>query len=151
MNRTINIVTDGSAIGNPGPGGWGAVFTCGREQWTLSGASEWTTAAEMELTAALEALRSIEPSSKVTLSSDCDYLIRGMRYQAMRWKHFGWRNSRGLPLQDRYLWQELLELNTRNSIRWRWVRGHTGHPKQTEADALAYFEARRQWLDSKAA
>jgi ribonuclease HI len=84
MNRTINIVTDGSAIGNPGPGGWGAVFTRGRQQWKLSGASQWTTAAEMELTAALEALRSIEPGSHVILSSDCDYLIRGMRYQAIR-------------------------------------------------------------------
>jgi ribonuclease HI len=149
MDRTINIVTDGSAIGNPGPGGWGAVFTCGRQQWTLSGASQWTTAAEMELTAALEALRSIEPGSHVILSSDCDYLIRGMRFQATRWKRWGWRNSRGMPLQDRGLWQGLLELNSRHVIHWRWIRGHTGHPKQTEADALAYSEARRQWLEHR--
>jgi ribonuclease HI len=144
MNRTLNIVTDGSAIGNPGPGGWGAVFTCGQKKWKLSGASHYTTAAEMELTAAIEALQSIEPGSHVILSSDCDYLIRGMRYQAMRWKRWGWRNSRGMPLQDRVLWQGLLELNARHFVRWRWIRGHTGHPAQTEADALAYFEARRQ-------
>jgi ribonuclease HI len=88
MDRTINIVTDGSAIGNPGPGGWGAVFTCGRQQRKLSGASQLTTAAEMELTAVLEALKSIEPDSHVNLSSDCDYLIRGMRFQAMRWERW---------------------------------------------------------------
>src|SRR5260370_38745027 len=76
MDRTINIVTDGSAIGNPGPGGWGAVFTCGRQQWKLSGASQRTTAAEMALTAALEALKLFEPCSAVTLSSDCEYLIQ---------------------------------------------------------------------------
>jgi ribonuclease HI len=148
MDRTINIVTDGSAIGNPGPGGWGAVFTHGRQQWKLSGGSQWTTAAEMELTAALEALKSIEPGSHVILSSDCDYLIRGMRYQAIRWKCWGWRNSRGMLLQDRGLWQELLELNARHFIRWRWVRGHMGHAKQTEADALAYSEARRHGLST---
>jgi ribonuclease HI len=151
MNPTINIVTDGSAIGNPGPGGWAAVFMCGREQWTLSGASQWTTAADMELTAALEALRSTGPGSHVILSSDCDYLIRGMRYQAMRWERWGWRNSRGKPLQDRVLWQKLLDLNARHSIRWRWVRGHSGDPQQTQADALAYFEARRQWQLSQTA
>jgi ribonuclease HI len=105
----------------------------------------------MELTAAIEALQSIEPGSHIILSSDCDYLIRGMRYQAMRWKRWGWRNSRGMPLRDRALWQGLLELNARHFVRWRWVRGHAGHPEQTEADALAYFEARRQWQESKVA
>jgi len=97
----------------------------------------------------LEALKSIEPGSHVNLSSDCDYLIRGMRFQAMRWERWGWRNSRGMPLQDRGLWQGLLEQNARLFIRWQWVRGHTGHLKQTEADALAYSEARRQWLEHR--
>jgi ribonuclease HI len=85
MRQHIHIVTDGSAIGNPGPGGWAAVLSCGRDRWRISGAVENTTANEMELTAAIEALKSIEIGSRVTLCSDSEYLIRGMRHLADRW------------------------------------------------------------------
>jgi ribonuclease HI len=145
MKRPINIVTDGSSIGNPGPGGWAAVLTCGSRRWTMSGSYEWTTAPEMELIAAIEALTTLEPGSRVSLCSDSEYLIRGMRHLAQRWRNQGWRNSRGEPLQDRALWQRLLQLDAKHHIRWSWVRGHSGHPTQTEADEIAYSEARSQW------
>lgn len=151
MSQHIHIVTDGSAIGNPGPGGWAAMFSSGRKRWSLSGSSLTTTANQMELTAAIEALKSLDTRSNVTLCSDSQYLIRGMRHLAERWEDQGWRNSRGILIQDRALWQELLSLRTQHVICWRWLRGHCGHPTQTEADALAYVEARRQWCELRLA
>jgi ribonuclease HI len=105
----------------------------------------------MELTAAISALQSLEAGCHVVLKSDCEYLIRGMRYQADRWRRNGWRNSRGVILQDRLLWQQLIGLRKRHTVQWQWVRGHNGHPTQTIADELAYSEARRAWCESRVA
>ena len=146
MNRQYYVITDGSAIGNPGPGGWAAVLVSGHLQWEISGACSWTTISEMELMAAIQALRSIPAGSKVNLCSDSDYLIRGMKHLATRWRNQRWRNRRGLPLQHQRLWRELLQLEKEVHIRWTWVRGHCGHRLQDRADALAYAEARRRFL-----
>jgi ribonuclease HI len=151
MRPYIQIVTDGSAIGNPGPGGWAAIFNYRGRRWRLSGSAQITTASEMELTAAIEALRSLHVSSQVTLCSDSEYLIRGMRYLADRWETQGWLNSRGAPLRDREYWKYLLRLRDLHTIRWQWVRGHDGHPSQVEADALAYWEARHNGRELRVA
>ncbi len=146
MNRQYYVITDGSAIGNPGPGGWAAVLVSGHLQWEISGACSWTTISEMELMAAIQALRSIPAGSKVNLCSDSDYLVRGMKYLAIRWRNQGWRNRRGLPLQHQRLWQELLQMEKEVHVRWTWVRGHSGHRLQDRADELAYAEARHRVL-----
>jgi ribonuclease HI len=101
----------------------------------------------MELTAAIEALRSLPTGARVELRSDSEYLINGMRHLATRWNKQGWRNSRGFALQDRELWQELLRLDSLHSVSWRWVKGHNGHPMQAQADCLAYSLARWRWID----
>jgi ribonuclease HI len=144
MEKTIHIFTDGSVIRNPGPGGWAAVLIRGSKSWEISGASPLTTISEMELQAALEALRTLPAGSVVELRSDSELLIDGMRFRVHRWQQQGWRNSRGMELQHQQLWRELLLLNERMSIRWRWIRGHCGHPIQTRADALAYRAAQTQ-------
>ena len=146
MKKTIHIFTDGSAIRNPGPGGWAAVLIRGSKSWEISGASPWTTISEMELMAAVEALRPIPEGSLVELRSDSELLIHGMRFRVFRWQRQGWRNSRGLDLQYQELWSELIQLNERLNIRWRWIRGHSGHPVQTRVDALAYRAARSVWV-----
>jgi ribonuclease HI len=146
MNQQFYVVTDGSSIGNPGPGGWAAIVANGRKRWEISGATSRSTISEMELRAAVEALRSIPPGSRVSLYSDSDYLIRGMKYLAVRWKNQGWRNRRGLPLQNQELWCELLEMQRKLKIRWVWVRGHNGHELQDRADALAYSAARQRYV-----
>ncbi len=79
MDQTYRIFTDGSAIGNPGPGGWGVVVIQGKERWEISGAHPWTTISEMELVAAVQALRSVEGRGRLELYSDSEYLIYGMR------------------------------------------------------------------------
>jgi hypothetical protein len=89
--------------------------------------------------------------SLVELRSDSELLIHGMRFRVFRWQRQGWRNSRGLELQHQELWRELLQLNERMNIRWRWIRGHSGHPVQTRVDALAYRAARSLYVQQKVA
>ena len=110
----------------------------------MSDSSPSTTISEMELKAAIEALRSIPAGATVELRSDSELLIHGMRFRVFRWRTQGWRNSRGMALQHRQLWRELLRLDELRNIRWQWIRGHSGHPVQTRADALAYGEAKTQ-------
>ena len=151
MDRTYRIFTDGSAIGNPGPGGWAAVLMQGSKHWEMSGACPWTTISEMELVAAVQALRSLPGRARIELHSDSEYLIYGMRAFVFQWQRHGWRNRRGSELRHRELWAELIKLNTRLSIRWKWIKGHNGHPEQDRADTLAYQAARTLWMREKAA
>ena len=144
MKSTLHIFTDGSAIGNPGCGGWAAVLMSGDKKWEISGSSPWTTISEMELLAAVKALRSIPAGSSVQLCSDSELLIRGMLFHIRHWQANEWRNSRSAPLQHQCLWKELLAKNQQLNIQWQWVRGHSRHPFQIRADALAYQAARTQ-------
>ena len=151
MDQTYRIFTDGSAIGNPGPGGWGVVVIQGKEGFEISGTHPWTTISEMELVAAVRALRSVDGRTRIELHSDSEYLIYGMRAFVSRWQRHGWRNRRGSELHHRALWEELIALNARLRIRWTWIRGHNGHPDQNRADTLAYQAARTLWVRGKAA
>jgi len=151
VDQTHRIFTDGSAIGNPGPGGWGVVVIQGKRRWEMSGAHPWTTISEMELVAAVQALRTLPGRARIELHSDSEYLIYGMRAFVFRWQRQGWRNRRGMEMQHRELWEELLHWNRRLHIRWHWLRGHSGHPLQDRADALAYQAASTLWAAEKAA
>ncbi len=151
MDQAYRVFTDGSAIGNPGPGGWGAVLMQGNKCWEMSGAFCRTTISEMELFAALQALRSMPCRARIELYSDSEYLIYGMRAFVFHWQRHGWRNRRGSELCHRELWEELIELNSRHRILWTWIKGHNGHPEQNRADARAYQAARTLWVRERAA
>ena len=142
MNQLFRIYTDGSSLGNPGPGGWGAVIVQRNERREMSGSFPWTDISEMELLAAVEALRSIPAGARIELYSDSELLIHGMRGFVFRWRDQGWRSRRGARLQHRDLWTQLMRLDSELHIEWRWLRGHNGHPLQTRADALAYRAAK---------
>jgi len=144
MSKHFFIFTDGSAIGNPGPAGWAAVVIAGPRWQEIAGSVPWATVSEMELRAAVEALRLTPVGACIELRSDSELLIDGMRFRVFRWRQFGWRNSRGFELQHQELWRELLRLSARRTIRWRWIRGHSGHPIQSRADKLAHQAARTQ-------
>ena len=144
MNKQYFIFTDGSAIGNPGPAGWAAIVIHGTRRQEIAGSVPLSTVSEMELRAAVEALRLTPSGARIELRSDSELLINGMRYRVFRWRQFGWRNSRGFGLQHQGLWRELLQLNGQRTIRWQWIRGHGGHPLQSHADFLAYQAARYQ-------
>ncbi|WP_263356649.1 ribonuclease H family protein [Acidicapsa ligni] len=152
MDNLVRIFTDGSAIGNPGPGGWAAVLICGRKRWEMSGGIVWTTSSEMELVAAIQPLRSLACGTRIELRSDSQSLVRGMRFLVQRWQTQDWINRRGIPIQYRHHWEELSILNSRLHIQWRWLKGHNHHPIQCRADELAYRAAREHWnLQRKAA
>ena len=142
MNKQYFIFTDGSSSGNPGPAGWAAVVIHGTRRQEIAGSVPWATISEMELRAAVEALSLTPVGARIELRSDSELLINGMRYRVFRWRRFGWRNSRGFELQHQELWRELVLLNTRRTICWRWIKGHNGHPIQSRADVLAYRAAR---------
>lgn len=150
MNQTYRVFTDGSAIGNPGPGGWGAVVRNGTRRREMSGGYPRTTVSEMEL-AAIEALRSLPVGVRIDLHSDSQYLIYGMSCFLSKWERDGWRNRRGCQIQHRQLWTELTLLNSKREVRWLWLKGHSGHREQTRADSLAYRAARALWLRERAA
>jgi ribonuclease HI len=128
MNEPIRIFTDGSAIGNPGPGGWAAIIIQGKSKQTIYGGNNHTCIAEMELTAACRALVLLPIGATITLHSDSDMLIQGMRHFTKKWMSQGWHNRRGQPLKYQKLWTQLLDLDRRLRIRWYWIRGHNGHP-----------------------
>ena len=151
MNQTYRVFTDGSAIGNPGPGGWGAVVLKGTWRREMSSGYPRTTVSEMELVAAIEALRSLPLGVRVDLHSDSQYLIYGMNSFISKWERDGWRNRRGCKIQHQQLWTELTLLDAKREVRWVWLKGHNGHRDQTRADSLAYQAARACWLRERAA
>lgn len=135
--ETVLIYTDGACKGNPGPGGWGAILRYQGQEKELRGAEALTTNNRMELMAAISALSSLKRACKVSLYTDSDYLRQGMQSWLTQWKKKGWRNSKNEPVKNADLWLRLDELAKMHEIAWHWVKGHSGHPENERADALA--------------
>ncbi|MDF1757870.1 MAG: ribonuclease HI [Legionellaceae bacterium] len=133
----VEIYTDGACKGNPGPGGWGAILRSKDNEKELKGFEAMTTNNRMELTAAIEALTYLSKVSQVDLYTDSNYLRQGMQSWIAQWKKKNWRNSKNEPVKNIDLWKKLDELAKYHSINWHWVKGHSGHPENERADALA--------------
>jgi len=134
--------TDGACSGNPGPGGWGVVLQAKdgdallKERELCGGAAE-TTNNRMELTAAIEALETLERESKITLITDSVYVKDGITKWLWGWKKNGWRTAAKKPVKNAELWQKLDAAQARHQVTWQWVKGHAGQPGNERADALA--------------
>ena len=135
--KTVEIFTDGACKGNPGPGGWGAVLRFGEIERDLFGGERDTTNNRMELTAAIEALRALKQPCQVVLTTDSEYVRRGITEWMPRWKQNGWRTADKKPVKNTDLWQQLDAFAAQHTIDWRWVKGHSGHPENERADQLA--------------
>lgn len=135
--QEVEIFTDGACKGNPGPGGWGAVLRYKGVEKLLKGAEEHTTNNRMELMAALMALNALKRPCKVVLTTDSEYLRKGITEWIHNWKKKGWRTADKQPVKNADLWQALDEAVRRHDIQWRWVKGHSGHPENELADQLA--------------
>ena len=133
----VEIYTDGACRGNPGPGGWGVLMRAGKKEKTLYGGEPGTTNNRMELTAAIRALQALNRSCSIALYTDSEYLRKGITEWMDNWKRKGWRNSKRQPVKNSDLWQTLDELTQEHDIDWYWVKGHSGHPENERADALA--------------
>ena len=133
----VEIYTDGACRGNPGPGGWGALLRTGEAERELHGGEHETTNNRMELMAAIAALETLTRPCRVDLTTDSQYLRKGVTEWMAAWKRRGWRTASKKPVKNRDLWERLDTLTAQHEIQWHWVRGHTGHAENERVDALA--------------
>lgn len=133
----VEIFTDGACLGNPGPGGWGAILRYNGQEKEISGSEPDTTNNRMELTAVIEALKALTRSVSITVYTDSKYVQRGISEWIHNWKKNGWRTANKKPVKNADLWRELDELSGAHEITWKWVKGHAGHPENERADTLA--------------
>ena len=133
----IEIYTDGSSRGNPGPGGYGIVLSYNQKEKEISEGFRKTTNNRMELMAAIEGLAMLEDGSVVSLTTDSQYVRQGITQWVHNWKRNGWKTSNKQPVKNQDLWQRLDEQTQRLSISWFWVKGHSGHLENERADQLA--------------
>ncbi|OQX31774.1 MAG: ribonuclease HI [Candidatus Sedimenticola endophacoides] len=137
MDERVEIYTDGACKGNPGPGGWGALLRYRGHEKTLCGGEAQTTNNRMELMAVISALQALNRPSRVLITTDSQYVKDGITRWIVNWKRNGWKTAARKPVKNAELWRRLDELVARHQTEWAWVKGHSGHPENELADALA--------------
>ena len=135
--KIIKIYTDGACRGNPGPGGWGALILKDNEEIKLNGGQNDTTNNQMELTAVIKALDFFSESTEIEIFTDSKYVMDGITEYIKKWKVNGWKTASKKPVKNSDLWKQLDDLSAQHSIRWNWVKGHSGHRENDIADELA--------------
>ena len=133
----VKIFTDGACKGNPGPGGWGALLRYGDKEKHLWGGEAETTNNRMELEATIQALGALKRECQVILTTDSQYVRKGITEWIHGWRKNGWKTAAKKPVKNADLWQALDELTKKHQVEWRWVKGHSGHPENELADQLA--------------
>jgi ribonuclease HI len=141
--KPVVIYTDGACLGNPGPGGWGALLRYRERERELSGGEAATTNNRMELMAAIMALEALSEPCEVTLHTDSQYVRQGITEWMRNWVRRGWKTAGGDPVKNRDLWERLHAATQRHRIDWRWVKGHSGDPGNERVDMLASVQAQR--------
>jgi ribonuclease HI len=137
MLAQLIIHTDGACRGNPGPGGWGVLLSWNDTVKELSGAEAATTNNRMELTAAIMGLAALKRPTLATVQTDSQYVIKGITEWLPAWKARGWRTADRKPVKNQDLWERLDQLAGQHTLRWQWVKGHSGDPGNERADELA--------------
>ena len=133
----VVIYSDGACHGNPGPGGWAAVLTCGEQERELSGGVPATTNNRMELQAAIEALNALRQPCAVEFHTDSNYLRDGITKWLRGWKRSGWKTQAKQTVKNEDLWRQLDAAVAKHEINWHWVKGHAGDVGNERCDALA--------------
>ncbi len=133
------MYTDGACKGNPGPGGWGVLLQSGGHEKELWGGEAETTNNRMELMAVIEGLSALKKPCRIDLHLDSQYVRKGITEWIHGWKAKGWKTASKQPVKNADLWRRLDELvhDGVHDIHWHWVKGHSGHPGNERADALA--------------
>lgn len=139
----LKIWTDGSCLGNPGPGGWAFVATDGKNTAERSGGERDTTNNRMELTAVIRALTAARRHSEIELHTDSQYVKNGTQSWLKKWKKNNWRTADKKPVKNQDLWMQLDELSDAIKIHWHWVRGHNGNEMNERCDELARTAAEK--------
>jgi len=137
MSKTVEAWTDGACRGNPGPGGWGVLLRYDNEEKKLCGGETDTTNNRMELMAAIMALETLSRSCAVVLTTDSTYVMKGLTEWMPNWKKRGWKTAAKKPVKNVDLWQRLDAAAQNHEVKWKWVKGHSGHAENEIADELA--------------
>ena len=135
--RKVEIFTDGCCKGNPGPGGYGCIIRENGESVELKGRAADTTNNIMEMTAAIVALKYLKEPCEVELTTDSEYMVKGITAWINNWVKKGWRTASGKPVKNKALWLDLQSLCKTHKVEWKWTRGHSGHQENERCDQLA--------------
>jgi ribonuclease HI len=141
--KSVQVITDGGCIGNPGPGGWACILRYGKKVREMYGCEPHTTNNRMELTAAARGLAALKEPCDVEVVTDSEYVRQGITRWIHKWKHNGWRSGTK-PVKNQDLWHELDEQARRHKVRWTWTKGHASHEDNNRCDELANRAAREQ-------
>ena len=133
----VEIFTDGACRGNPGPGGWAALLRSQGVEKMFSGAEQETTNNQMELMAAIQGLEALKRASSVALTTDSQYVRKGITQWIHGWKRNGWKTSQKQPVKNKVLWQRLDVAVAKHQVEWHWVKGHSGHEENERVDMAA--------------
>jgi len=140
----ITVYTDGACSGNPGPGGWGAVMLWNGRRKELSGGNPHTTNNQMEMQAVIEALKALKKPCRVYIHSDSALIINAMtKGWIQSWQKRGWRKANKKPVENKELWQQILEAMKPHEVTWVKVKGHSGDELNDLADKLAVAESKK--------
>ena len=137
MTNKVYIYTDGACRGNPGPGGWGALMRFQDTEKEFFGGENNTTNNRMEMMASIQALSQLSRPCEVILTTDSQYVRKGITEWIINWKKRGWKTANKKPVKNSDLWQQLDELVQKHEVTWHWVKGHSGHAENERADELA--------------
>lgn len=139
---SVTLFSDGACLGNPGPGGWAYILRhpATKKERENAGGEKHTTNNRMELMAVIRGLEALTRPSKVTLVSDSQYVLNGLKTWMPGWKKKNW-TKKGGPIKNLELWKELDELSAEHELEFKWIRGHTGHAENERCDELAKEQA----------
>jgi len=143
MMKAVDIHTDGACLGNPGPGGWAALLMHDGRERELAGGEAQTTNNRMELLAAIMALEALKSPCEVVLSTDSQYVQKGIGEWLPNWIRRGWKTAGGDPVKNKDLWERLQLAAAPHAVKWKWVKGHAGHVENERVDKLARAEAEK--------
>ncbi|MDP3427633.1 MAG: ribonuclease HI [Humidesulfovibrio sp.] len=134
----VTLYTDGSCLGNPGPGGYAAILVCGEHRMELAEGFCGTTNNRMELMGVIKGLEALKQQSVVEIFTDSQYVMKAFTDRWLAgWQKNGWKTAAKQPVKNQDLWKRLVPLINAHKVTWRWVRGHSGHPENERCDVLA--------------
>lgn len=135
--KEINLYSDGSSLGNPGPGGWGTILVYNGKEKEFSGGELDTTNNRMELKGVIEGLRALKEPCIVNVISDSTYVVKAINEWLKNWVKNNWKSAAKKPVKNVELWQDYIEVSKQHKINAIWVKGHAGHEHNERCDILA--------------
>jgi ribonuclease HI len=134
---SVQLYSDGACSGNPGAGGFGTILRSGEKNVELSGCEQLTTNNRMEMMGVIAGLEALKKPCKVKITTDSNYVLKGMTEWIKGWQRNNWKNSQKKDVLNRDLWERLLRAAEPHQLEWEWIRGHNGHIENERCDFLA--------------